>query len=130
MAELWQSPPPVWSEPSLATRAHRPHAQFVNLHKACNATTAAAPAAEAFRFSQLLSLGALVLSERSAAVNEAAYSELVTFAPFVSLGAAVRELQHLGAGGRLALARQRAATFAERFEPSQIFSRAGVWANR
>ena len=80
------------------------------------------------RLAQLLSAGKLVLSEASYARDAAEYTHMVTFAPDARALAA--EYRALVAGGNdwQAAARASARRFRERFQPVDIFRRAGVYA--
>ena len=93
----------------------------LSLHKHCARDGRSQPF-ESFRAAQLLSVGALVISQASHPADEEAYRGLVTFVP----------LEHLAAEIAAALARpdsaehaaRRAALFRERFQPQAILARA------
>ena len=93
----------------------------LSLHKHCARDGRSQPF-ESFRAAQLLSVGALVISQASHPADEEAYRGLVTFVP----------LEHLAAEIAAALARpdsaehaaRRAALFRERFQPHAILARA------
>jgi hypothetical protein len=97
---------------------------FLNVHKACNGSATASNAAcESFRLSPLLSAGAHVFSEHCHEADEEEYDGLVHFARVTDIGDATRALwRSTGPSPR-----QRAAIFAERFAPSSIFQRAGLF---
>lgn len=98
---------------------------FLNIHKRCNTSEFELPA-EAFRLAQLLNLGAVVLSERSAMSDEMAYAGLLDFVPFGEIPAAAARLSSMDSRDFIHLGRERAMAFARRFEPGALFRRAGV----
>ena len=98
---------------------------FLNIHKHCN-TSEFEIAAEGFRLAQLLNLGAVVLSERSAISDETAYIGLLDFVPFEEIPAAAARLSAMNSRDFARLGRERAMAFASRFEPGALFRRAEV----
>ena len=98
---------------------------FLNIHKHCN-TSEFEIAAEGFRLAQLLNLGAVVLSERSAISDETAYIGLLDFVPFEEIPAAAARLSAMNSRDFARLGRERAMAFASRFEPGALIRRAGV----
>ena len=113
----------VWSEEALAKLvATHPPPIFINLHKRCAAQSEAMQPIEAVRLSQLLSLGAIVLSQRSNPRDEARYAGIVEFATIQELPAAIRKLQQRGDLRELADARSK--RFMELFRPQMVVARA------
>ena len=74
------------------------------------------------RLSQLLSLGALVLSQRAHPQDEAHYEGLVDFVRLDEMPSAIRALQRRS--DLRAVAAARAERFRERFEPAMLVERA------
>ena len=103
---------------------------FLNVHKACNATTHSSTAAcESFRMSMLLSAGALVFSEHCHPLDEQEYADLVHFAPVPHLApAAFASWNRVQAGGIPMSPRERMQAFSRRFSPDVLFERAGLRA--
>ena len=101
---------------------------FINLHSTCDVREKLAwevQPCEAFRFAELLSVGAAVVSQHCGAIDEAEYEGLVQFAAYPDeLEAVARRITREGSplGSRAALE----ARFAERFDPGRLLQRAGV----
>ena len=79
-----------------------------------------------FRFAKLLSEGALLISERCDARDEAELHGLVTFARFDDIGVHFARMMRLGDTERSQLASQAQRRFFERFAPADIVRRAGI----
>lgn len=97
----------VWSAAAMAQQLGR-SSVFINLHRACDNGSAAL---ESFRLSQLLSVGALVVSQRSNRLDEREYEGLVTFANDEQFWAVVAKLCKSSQEERRALGTRRMKRF-------------------
>ena len=112
----------VWSESALRRLvASTPPPLFINLHKKCMPPDGRQPL-ESVRLSQLLTLGALVVSQHAHERDEARYEGLVDFVSLAEMPQAIRKLQQRT--DLADLAAERAARFRERFEPRALVTRA------
>ncbi|KAL1527671.1 hypothetical protein AB1Y20_009057 [Prymnesium parvum] len=114
----------VWSDASLHQML-RKHAFFVNLHKECDAPPNETNC-ETLRFAQLLAVGAVVLSERCDAQDEAEWSGLVHF---VSRDEMPERFQHLWRqvrSGEILSGAALVESFQKRLNPRAVFERAGL----
>jgi len=109
-----------------AARVGRQHGIYLNLHKSCGGE--ATQPLESFRFSQLLSSSAIVVSEPCAEIDEAEYRGMALFAPLSAIPATFEKLANLTRNERRRLAHSHAQAFAHKFTPAALFSSAGVGA--
>ena len=108
----------VWNESALAAVLGR-YDIYLNVHKNC-----ASGGPVTFRNALLLSAGKLILSDRAHPRDEAEFAGMVQFVPLADIGAAYRRLRTHDVRAE----RQRAhALFQERFQPRDIFQRAGIY---
>ena len=102
----------------------------LNLHKQCGAEAVNPPPSEAplesFRLAVLLSAKALVVSERSAFVDEAAFAGLVDFAPLTHVPQAFTRIANMTRAQRRTLAEERSKRFAANFRPASLFQSSGL----
>lgn len=98
----------VWSDEDL-TAAVGNGSIFVNIHKQCSAPQ---PPLESLRVSQLLSRGALIVSQRSWHADEAEFEGLVDFVDDSLFWGRVNELAALAVPQRQAMAQERVRRFA------------------
>jgi hypothetical protein len=112
----------VWSDAEFQEYI-RLHSIFVHLPKACE-TRAPVTAA---RMSQLLSSEAFVISMNAYPKDEAEFEGLVTFVPLEKMHEAYVNISSLSAEERRVHASKMRRAYAERFAPSTIFERAGVY---
>lgn len=117
----------VWTEAEYA-RLLRDHDIFLNIHKGCgdphNPVT--------FRVTKILNAGGIIVSERAHPLDEEAYAGLVSFVNITqsNLSGIAREylrIASLSASERAELADERQRSFRQRFSPSGIFERAGLY---
>ena len=94
----------------------------LNLHKHCQDHSGSIQPFETMRASQLLSVGALLVSQASHREDQTPYDGLVTFAPLPELRQALDDA--LASPGSAIDATRRAALFRERFQPAEILARA------
>jgi len=115
----------LWNESAFARHLlEGQHSIFVNVHKACGVSN---QPLEAFRISKLLNYGALVVSERGYARDEAEYAQLVDFTDPADIPERFLRYAAMGPTERAALAEGRAGDFARRFEPVALLAGAGVY---
>ena len=100
----------------------------LNLHRWCGNGSSIRTAFEAFRAAQLLSHGAVVISERSFAADEAMYRGMVHFAELRELPALFHRLASLTLQQRQRMGADARETFLSRFRPEATFERAGIYA--
>ena len=115
----------VWSEAGLRKLiAARPPPVFVNLHKRCTGGERAErlQPLEAVRLAQLLSLGAIVVSQRANARDEKRYEGLVDFASLEGLPAAIKSLQ--ARGDLEEVGARRASQWKETAKPEVLVAKA------
>ena len=112
----------AWGASEIRQLVHR-DVFFLNLHKKCNESW---QPAEAFRLSQLLENGAIVLSARSASVDEVEFRGLVDFALFEELPRTASGLWEMSGEDVSRLRQHRALEFSRRFEPAALFRKAGI----
>ena len=122
----------IWSNTAFAQLLGS-HQVFVNVHKSVKRAAndwetycgdAHNPAT--FRFAKLLNAHALLISERCDRLDEAEFSDLVTFSDFESIGGEFERLRRLNVIERRARANKISAEFISRFDPGAIFVRAGI----
>lgn len=94
----------------------------LNLHKHCQDRSGSIQPFETMRASQLLSVGALLVSQASHREDQTPYDGLVTFAPLPKLRQALDDA--LASPDSAEDAARRAALFRERFQPTEILARA------
>lgn len=99
---------------------------FLNLHKTCGLENVQA---DAVRISKLLAYGGLVVSERSYARDEFEYENTTSFVSIARIGEELARLRSLSAADLARLQAQRVSTFRQRFAPSEIFRRAGIYTD-
>jgi hypothetical protein len=114
----------VWTKTALV-RAVTTGDIHLNIHRGCE--NASLPF-ESFRASQLLPLGAIVLSEHSDLLDEDSFKGIVMFETVDNLGSLFNDLVRLSPDVRSELAIAAASLYAERFDPRRLFGNAGVYA--
>jgi len=111
--------PPAWLRHTAPNRA------YLNHHKGCSGRW---KPLEAFRLSQMLSIGALVVSDRADAADELEYEGLVLFQSDFYKPWPSETLQFLAnATAREAFKRRAHKNFAEKFEPAALLRAADAW---
>ncbi|KAL1518685.1 hypothetical protein AB1Y20_002972 [Prymnesium parvum] len=114
----------VWLDATLRLML-RKYAFFVNLHKECDAPPRETDC-ETLRFAQLLAVGAVVLSDRCHAQDEAEWSGLVHFVSRKDMPTRFNHLWRQVRSGETLSGADLVESFRRRMNPRAVFERAGL----
>lgn len=113
----------VWSEAALDAFMGS-HSIVINLPRGCEPNAGVVTS----RLSELLSAGCFVVSMTADPKDEAEFQGLVTFAPLERLPAEYRRIADLDPAERSRRSAELVASYSERFLPTRLFQRAGIYA--
>lgn len=113
----------MWTTGAVA-RVVKPGMVFLNLHRGCENPVRPF---EAFRASQLIPFGALLISEHAATPDERSFHGIVEFETVDNLGLVYNKLLRWSTEERQRRAVTAASLYAGRFEPKLLFAKAGVY---
>lgn len=114
----------IWDEDNYAKLVLTRNDIFLSLHKGCDLLN---QPLEAFRISKLLVYSRVVIAERSHAADEHQFKGLVEFAALADIPALYRKVSSISSAQRIALGRQRAADFQNRFSPARLLNQSGLF---